>query len=65
MYSYTIDKDIKLHLLKDKKEIDLIGAFESKEAAEYWGDGVCAKYTDNPPFVYPTEEPVTDEAETF
>ena len=57
MYSYTIDKDLKLHLLKDKVEIDLIGAFDTESSAQYWGDGVCAKYNDNPTYVYPNEEP--------
>jgi hypothetical protein len=61
MYSYTIDKDLKLHLLKDKVEIDLIGAFDTKESAEYWGDNVCAKYNNNPTFVYPGEEPESTE----
>jgi len=61
MFTYTIDKNVKLHLLKDGVEIDLIGAFDTEASAQYWGDNVCAKYNDNPSYVYPGEEPVTDD----
>ena len=59
---YTIDKNFRVILTQDGNTIDIVGAFESKESAKYWGDNVCAKYNDNPTFVYPDEEPVTDEA---
>lgn len=57
---YTIDKDLKVILTQDGTVIDTVGAFDSKESAKYWGDAVCAKYNDNPTFVYPDEEPVIE-----
>ena len=58
---YTIDKDLKVILKEGSKVIDTVGAFESAESAEYWAKEVCAKYNDNPTFVYPDEEPVVAE----
>lgn len=54
---YTIDKDFKVILKQGTKVIDIVGAFESAESGQIWADAVCAKYNDNPTFVYPGEEP--------
>jgi hypothetical protein len=57
MYTYTVDKDLIVHLSKDDVEIDQVGPWDKVEGAESWGTDICAKYNDNPTFVYPDEEP--------
>jgi len=60
MYTYTVDKDLIVHLLKDGVELDQVGAWDSKDGAKAWGEAICAKYNDNPTFVYPGKEPVVE-----
>lgn len=62
MHTYTVDKNLIVHVIKDGTEIDQVGPWDSPEGANAWGEAICAKYNDNPTFVYPDEEPVTDEA---
>lgn len=61
MFTYIVDKSLIVHVIKDDVEIDQVGAWDSKEGAEAWGEAICAKYNDNPTFVYPEEEPAVSE----
>ena len=61
MYTYTLDKDLIVHLSKDGVEIDQVGPWDLADGANSWGTAICAKYNDNPTYVYPGEEPVVDE----
>jgi hypothetical protein len=63
MYTYTLDKDLVIHLSKDDVEIDQVGPWDLADGADAWGTAVCAKYNDNPTFVYPGEEPTEETAE--
>lgn len=62
MYTYTVDKDLIVHVIKEGTEIDQVGPWDSGDGANAWGTAVCAKYNDNPSFIYPGEEPVTDDS---
>ena len=61
MFTYTLDKDLVVHLSKDGAEIDQVGPWDSADGANAWATAVCAKYNDNPTFVYPGEEPVASD----
>jgi hypothetical protein len=63
MYTYTLDKDLMLHLLKDGVEFTQVGLWEDQDGANAWGAAICAKYNNNPTFVYPGEEPQEETAE--
>lgn len=60
MHTYTVDKDLIVHVIKDDVKIDQVGPWDNKKGAESWGEAICAKYNDNPTFVYPNEEPVIE-----
>jgi hypothetical protein len=57
MFTYTVDESLVVHVMKDDAEIDQVGPWDSETGAESWGEAICAKYNDNPTFVYPDEEP--------
>jgi hypothetical protein len=61
MFTYTVDEDLIVHVLKDETEIDQVGPWDSAEGAESWGAAICSKYNDNPTFVYPDEKPPVTE----
>lgn len=63
MFTYTVDKSLIVHLAKDGVEIDQIGPWDLEEGASHWAAAICAKYNDNPTFVYPGEEPQEETAE--
>jgi len=42
--SYTITDDFKVILKSGNKKIDEVGAFDSEESANYWGQSVIDKY---------------------
>jgi predicted transcriptional regulator len=42
--SYTVTDDFKVILKSGNKKIDEVGAFDSEEGANYWGQGVIDKY---------------------
>ena len=62
MHTYTVDKNLIVHVIKDGTEIDQVGPWDSADGANAWGVDICAKYNDNPTFVYPDEEPLTDDS---
>ena len=59
---YKIDENLRVILTQDGNDLDIIGPFDTKNSAKYWGDNVCAKYNDNPTYVYPNEEPVVSDS---
>ena len=63
MFTYTLDKDLIVHVIKDGTEIDQVGPWDSADGANAWGTAISAKYNDNPTFVYPDEEPQEETAE--
>lgn len=58
--TYSITDDFKVIIKNGSKKIDEVGAFDSKEGAELWGQAVVEKY--NAPeyskVKYPEELPV-------
>lgn len=62
VYIFNVTEDFKVIVKQGNKKIDEVGAFESKESAEYWAGEMQKKYDENPTFVYPDEEP---DAETL
>ena len=61
MFTYTLDKDLIIHLLKDGTELDQVGPWDLADGANAWATAICAKYNDNPTYVYPGEEPVASD----
>lgn len=57
-YTFTVSKDHKVIVKLDGEKIDEVGAFESEASASYWATEVAKKYSENPTFVYPGEEPI-------
>lgn len=59
--NYSVSDDWKVIIKDGIKEIDEIGPWDSAEGADLWGAAICEKYNSNPNFVYPGEEPITQE----
>jgi hypothetical protein len=56
-YTFTVDEDFKVVVAEDGDKIDEVGPWADAEGAEYWATEMAKKYSDNPTFVYPGEEP--------
>jgi hypothetical protein len=61
MYTYTVDENLIVHLLKDGNEIDQVGPWDLADGAAAWGVSICAKYNENPDWAYPREKPVAND----
>lgn len=57
-YTFKTTKDHKVIVELDGTQIDEVGAFESADSATYWATEMDKKYSANPTYVYPGEEPV-------
>lgn len=56
-YTFKVTSDFTVIVGQDDEQIDVVGAFDSKESAEYWAGEMQKKYDENPTYVYPGEEP--------
>lgn len=58
--TYTVDKDFKVIIKNGNKKIDVVGAFDSEESANLWGQAICDKYNSEEyaGIDYPNQKPV-------
>lgn len=56
-YTFNTTEDFKVIVAQDGNKIDEVGPWGDAEGAAYWAGEMDKKYSDNPTFVYPGEEP--------
>lgn len=61
-YSFDVTDDFEVIVKDGNKKIDKVGPWGDLEGAEIWAAAMTEKYSSNPTFVYPGEEP---DAETL